>query len=114
LGLDPGTSASLEAALPGKSTAMARKIPTDVRSFVTMVKEWRPDVLFCPAGHRHLKEILARASEARLPVVVVTRNPDAREWIDAMDAGASDYVAAPFCRDQIDWVLQSSLLQPSC
>jgi two-component system response regulator FlrC len=114
LGLDASTSECLEAALPGEATALTRKIPTDVRSFLAMVKEWRPDVLFCPAGHRHLKEILARASAERLPVVVVTRHPDAREWIEAMDAGAADYVAAPFHRDQIEWVLQSSLLQPSC
>lgn len=114
MGLDPITSHSLEQALPHPSTTFSASIPTDVRSFLALLKQSQPDVLFCPARHRHLKEILQRASAQHLPVVVVTRDPDAREWIDAMDAGASDYVAAPFHRDQILWVLQSSLLQPAC
>ncbi|MBL8175975.1 MAG: hypothetical protein JNK48_14960 [Bryobacterales bacterium] len=114
MGLDPSTAEALEHALPRRFTSLARSVPTDLASFLAMLKEVQPDVIFCPARHRHLKEILERASAQRLPVVVVTRNPDAREWIDAMDAGASDYVATPFHRDQIEWVLQSSMLQPAC
>ena len=114
LGLDSTTAQALEEALPRRSTALMRSVPTDLRSFLAMLKEAQPDLVFCPARHRHLNEILERASAQRLPVVVVTRDPDAREWIDAMDAGAADYVSAPFHRDQIEWVLQSSLLQPAC
>ncbi len=109
MGLDSSTAKALEQALPGRSTALTRNVPSDAASFMAILRESQPDVLFCPARHRHLPEILERASAQRLPVVVVTRNPDAREWIDAMDAGASDYVATPFHRDQIAWVLQSSL-----
>lgn len=114
LGLDAATAEALKEALPGRSTALIRGVPTDRRSFLALLQEAKPDVLFCQAGHRHLHEILERASAQRLPVVVVTRDPDARQWIDAMDAGATDYVSAPFHRDQIEWVLQSSLLQPAC
>lgn len=114
MGLDPSIARDLEDVLPKRSSAVRRSVPTDLLSFMRVLQESRPDVLFCPAGHRHLAEILERASAQRLPVVVVTRDPDAREWIEAMDAGATDYVAAPFHRDQIEWVLQSSLLQPAC
>ncbi|MFN7933834.1 MAG: hypothetical protein U0R19_10925 [Bryobacteraceae bacterium] len=114
LGLEPSIARDLEEVLAGKSTALTRSVPADLLSFLAVLQEWQPDVLFCPARHRHLNEILERASARRLPVVVVTRDPDAREWIEAMDAGATDYVAAPFHPDQIEWVLQSSLLQPSC
>lgn len=114
MGLDQMIAHSLQQALPHHSTTFSSLIPTDAASFLAILKQSQPDVLFCPARHRHLKEILERASAQRLPVVVVTRDPDPREWIDAMDAGAADYVAAPFHRDQIEWVLQSSLLQPAC
>lgn len=114
MGLDPAIARDLEAVLPRKSTAVTRSVPTNLLAFLRVLQESRPDVLFCPARHRHLNEILERASAERLPVVVVTRDPDAREWIEAMDAGATDYVAAPFHREQIAWVLQSSLLQPAC
>ncbi|MBS1827381.1 MAG: hypothetical protein JST93_18845 [Acidobacteria bacterium] len=113
LGLDAITAQALEDALPGQTTALTRSVPADLLSFLAVLQESQPDVLFCPAGHRHLHEILERASAQRLPVVVVTQYPDAREWIDAMDAGATDYVSVPFHRDQIEWVLQSSLLQPA-
>ena len=114
MGLDQVTAHALQQALPHHSTTFLYSIPSNAASFLAILKQSQPDVIFCPARHRHLKEILEHASAQRLPVVVVTRDPDPREWIDAMDAGASDYVAAPFHRDQIAWVLQSSLLQPAC
>lgn len=114
IGLDPATALDLERALPGHYTALTRNLPTNAMAFVALLRESRPDLLFCPARHRHLREILEKASAERLPVVVVTHYPDAHEWIDAMDAGASDYIASPFQSQQLEWILQSSLLQPSC
>jgi len=113
MGLDQVTAHALQQALPHNSTTFLSSIPSNAASFLAVIGQSQPGVLFCPARHRHLKEILQRSAAQRLPVVVVTRNPDAREWIDAMDAGASDYVAPPFHRDQIEWVLRSSLLQPA-
>src|ERR1700678_3105742 len=31
-----------------------------------------------------------------LPVIVVTQNPSAEKWLDAIEAGAADYCSAPF------------------
>jgi len=48
------------------------------------------------------------AGKSTVPVVVVSRNPEAREWIEAMEAGASDYCAAPFEAAQIRWILEAN------
>ncbi|MCC6340598.1 MAG: hypothetical protein IT166_00275 [Bryobacterales bacterium] len=40
------------------------------------------------------------------PVVVVTRHPEPGEYLDAMDAGAADYCAAPFEPSHLGWILQ--------
>jgi DNA-binding NtrC family response regulator len=44
-----------------------------------------------------------------LPVVVVSRTPEVSEWLDAIEAGASDYCAAPFESSHIQWILDSTL-----
>jgi len=52
-------------------------------------------------------QTLSRIREARpgLPVIVVTRQPEARHWLDALDAGAADYCGAPFEHVQLRWIL---------
>jgi DNA-binding response OmpR family regulator len=50
-----------------------------------------------------------RNQRPELPVVVVSRLPEVRGWLDALDAGASDYCGAPFEPTQVRWVLDSSL-----
>ncbi|MCC6390719.1 MAG: hypothetical protein IT167_08955 [Bryobacterales bacterium] len=69
----------------------------------------RCDVIFCPAGSRHLLPVLERASPKRLPVVAVTRHPDSTEWLNAIEAGAADYAAPPFESAQLRWILHSNL-----
>jgi hypothetical protein len=42
-------------------------------------------------------------------VVVETRNPEVREWLDALESGAADYCAAPFERSQLRWIMDSNV-----
>ena len=60
-------------------------------------------------------QTLSRIREAHpaLPVVVVTRQPEARQWLDALDAGAADYCGAPFEHVQLRWILGSILPPPA-
>jgi len=46
-----------------------------------------------------------RSKRPELPVVVVSRIPEVRDWLDALEAGASDYCGAPFEKVQVKWVL---------
>ena len=54
---------------------------------------------------------LLREAHPGLPVIVVTRQPEARQWLDALDAGAADYCGAPFEHVQLRWILHSVLSQ---
>jgi DNA-binding response OmpR family regulator len=47
-----------------------------------------------------------------LPFVVVTRIPETREWLDALEAGATDYCSAPIETRQLRWLMESALPRP--
>ncbi len=51
-------------------------------------------IVFCAPD----RDVLARAfrSYRNIPVVVVSRLPEIEGWLDALEAGAADYCAAPF------------------
>ncbi len=40
-----------------------------------------------------------------LPFVVITRIPETIEWLDALEAGATDYCSAPIDTRQIHWMM---------
>jgi DNA-binding response OmpR family regulator len=44
---------------------------------------------------------LLRAADSNLPVVVVSRTPETSEWLDVLEAGATDYCVPPFDLRQI-------------
>ena len=50
-----------------------------------------------------------RKARPELPFVVVTRIPNISEWLDALEAGATDYCSAPFEPRQMRWLVQSAL-----
>lgn len=79
---------------------------------ISVVERERADVVFCgadPGEYRRLLDALKR-SGLPSPVVVVSRIPETSEWLDALEAGATDYCAAPFERQHISWLVQSALL----
>ena len=58
-------------------------------------------LVFCSRGTA-LAE--AKAAFPNLPVVVVSRLPDMHEWVEALESGAADYIAAPFETIQMRWL----------
>jgi DNA-binding response OmpR family regulator len=75
------------------------EIESDLRAAAAFV--WG-DCPGCLETIRHLRECVPQ-----VPVVVTTRLPDDRKWLDALDAGAADYCGGPFERAQIRWILDS-------
>jgi DNA-binding response OmpR family regulator len=69
----------------------------------------KADALFLSADHPNFRGTLSqlRESHPELPVIAVTRVPETAHWLDALDAGATDYCGAPFERVQIRWILNS-------
>ncbi len=60
-----------------------------------------------PDYRDRLSALLAAAPG--LPVVVATRLPHSAHWLEALEAGATDYCCAPFEAAQVRWIMDSIL-----
>ena len=70
-----------------------------------------PSAIFISGDSPEYRETLSslRETHPQLPVIVVTRQANAKHWLDALDAGAADYCGAPFERVQMRWILNTVL-----
>ncbi len=59
-------------------------------------------------GYRDALESLRRFHNAPF-IVVISRLGDTRGWIDALEAGASDFLTAPYTQTQVSGVMQAAL-----
>lgn len=100
-GLDSQVAAQIVAALPEHEVTIA----SDATSCWDFIE--RPDhgMVFCATGSPLKVELLSVARNRRLPVVVVARHADASDYLDAMDAGAFDYITPPLYAAQLRWIL---------
>jgi DNA-binding response OmpR family regulator len=69
------------------------------------------DIVFAGGEPSEYLSLLRRVRDERpaLPFVVVTRIPETKEWLDALEAGATDYCSSPFEMRQIHWLMESAL-----
>lgn len=69
------------------------------------------DIVFAGGEPSQYLSLLRRVREERpgLPFVVVTRVPETSAWLDALEAGATDYCSSPFESRQIHWLMESAL-----
>ena len=78
---------------------------------LTILEQVQADLVFCPAEpelYNLLLEAIARKMTG-LPLVVVSRHPDTAGWLDALQAGASDYCVPPFESLNMRWLMESVL-----
>jgi len=71
----------------------------------------RADMIFAggdPSQYLALLRLLRR-EKSTLPFVVVTSIPETTEWLNALEAGATDYCSSPFETRQIRWLMESAL-----
>jgi DNA-binding response OmpR family regulator len=70
------------------------------------------DIVFAGGEPSVYLPLLRRVRRERptLPFVVVTRIPETTAWLDALEAGATDYCSSPFETRQIRWLMESALL----
>lgn len=111
LGLEESLARELGAALGGAGRLVRRPAAPDALACVRVIDRAKADLVFCPPQEQDLKPVLTATGQRSpaVPVVVVTRHPEVSEWLDAMDAGAADYCAAPFEPKQVRWILESNL-----
>jgi len=65
------------------------------------------DVIFCDADMSVVSAL--RRIRPDSSIVVVSRHPEVAGWLDSLEAGASDYCAAPFEASQLKWILETSV-----
>jgi DNA-binding NtrC family response regulator len=85
---------------------------TSVADCLEAVEALHPDVVFCSAQAGLHKQILVALAQRGLqvPVVVASRYPESAERLDALEAGALDYCAAPFEPAHIRRILENAVL----
>ncbi len=69
------------------------------------------DIVFASGDGKQYVACLkrVRAANPALPFVVVTRLPETSDWLDALEAGATDYCSAPFELHQLRWLMESAI-----
>lgn len=69
------------------------------------------DLVFCSAERSALLHLLQATApqRPRLRIIATSRLPETAEWLDSVEAGATDYCAAPFEATQIRWLLDTHL-----
>lgn len=72
------------------------------------------DIVFAGGEPGYYMTLLKRVREVRptMPFVVVTRMPETTEWLDALEAGATDYCSAPLDMRQLHWLMETAVPRP--
>jgi DNA-binding response OmpR family regulator len=72
------------------------------------------DIVFAGGEPADCLRLLKRVRKARptMPFIVVTRNPETSAWLDALEAGATDYCSAPIGPRQLHWMMERAQPAP--
>jgi DNA-binding NtrC family response regulator len=106
IGLEEATASQIGHALAAQRHEVEYKQPgTVMRDLVDA------DIVFAGGDSADYLPLLrlVRKERPALPFVVVTRLPEVVQWLDALEAGATDYCAAPFETQQVQWVMESAM-----
>jgi DNA-binding response OmpR family regulator len=106
VGVEPAAAAQIARALAVERHQLEQKPKTSGAQELLDA-----DIVFAGGEPVHSLSLLRAVRESRpgLPFVVVTRVPETKEWLDALEAGATDYCSAPFENRQINWLMESAL-----
>ncbi len=77
----------------------------------------KPDIslVFCDTQLTDgtFREILRLTEAASIPLVVVSRVHETRQYLEAMRLGAFDFVASPYRRSEVEHIVASALHRPT-
>jgi len=109
IGLEQATAAQISRSLAVERHRIEQK-PQNVG--ITDLKD--VDIVFAGGEPSQYLSLLRRVRQEKpgLPFVVVTRIPETTEWLNALEAGATDYCSSPFESRQIHWLMESALPRP--
>lgn len=69
------------------------------------------DIVFAGGNRPQWLGLLRRIKtlDPNIPVVIAARLPETSDWLDALEAGATDYCAMPFEAAHIERIMESTL-----
>ncbi len=114
-GLDETLSSELETVLANQEQVVHARPFRSPQECLSEAERLGANLIFCSSDREQYLPLLEAVGRRRpdLPVVIVSRDPEVSEWLDAIEAGACDYCAAPFEASHVRWILESALRQPS-
>jgi DNA-binding NtrC family response regulator len=95
--------------LAGELIPSLKSCSVNVKSIkreMSALAESPADIIFCGADVNLVGEL--RSAKPEASIVVVSRHPEVSDWLDSIEAGATDYCAAPFEKSQVQWIVESS------
>lgn len=107
LGLEQTTMTAIEAALHAGEFKVLSLRSCDSDGLRAAIAEFKPNVICAPAGSTDWQPTLLAVGSA-VPVIAVSRKPNPKEWLEALQSGAADYFGPPFEARQVSWVLRSA------
>ncbi len=111
LGIESGMTDHLEGILS------RRRFKVYVRPFLPasqcleLIGALGPDVVCCSSEQRRYARLVEsmKSLGMRVPVVVVSAAPELAEWLDAIEAGAWDYIGPPLESAHLQFVLENAM-----
>ncbi len=114
VGLEEPLAAELCRALRDQRHSVLSEAFLSATDCVATIERVGADLVFCAADQQQYTSILhsLRNRGHNIPLVVVSRLPETGDWLDAMDAGACDYCAAPFEPELVQRIIENTLQYP--
>jgi DNA-binding NtrC family response regulator len=108
-GLPNGVGSELVRGLSNQTRAVYSFPCVAASDCLTLIEELGADLVFCTAEPERYWPLLkaVKLKKPGLPIILVSRCPETSEWLEALEAGASDYCAPPFEAIQIQWMLEA-------
>ncbi len=114
LGLEEPLTSELAEALAGLDAAVVSEPSAAPADYLEAIDRTAADVVFCPAEPERYTALIEslRADRREVAVVVVSCHPEIDRWLDALDAGASDYCATPFEPRLLRSIVENAVKHP--
>ncbi len=109
-GLDHDLAMDLRHALAGFCEAIQSEVLSGVEPARAVLRNDRAPVVFCNTQTETVKNL--RKINPNASIIAVSRLPETTDWLNAIEAGADDYCAAPFESHQLRWILDSTVHFP--